>query len=92
MIISLGMTIYFTLDMIAWAGAFTMKGRRIGGALVLFIGVLIILFYAIYLSDPSGYAILTPISFFFKYFTIPYVTIEALLMIGGGILIIASGT
>jgi len=91
-ILDLNMTLYFTIDMIAWAGAFTMKGRRFGGVLVLLMGVILIIFCVLYTSDPSGYALLTPISLFSSLFTIPYVTIEALLMIGGGLIITASGT
>ena len=84
-------TIYYGLTVFAWIGSVAVRGKRIGGVLVLAVGVIIIIFYVLFTSDPIGYAVLAPFSLFSSVLTIPYVTIEALLMIGGGILIIASG-
>ena len=83
--------IYFAIDMFAWVGAIVVKGRRIGGFLVLLVGVIIIIFCGLFASDPIGYAVLAPLSLFPSLLPIPYVTLEALLMIGGGLIIMASG-
>ena len=84
-------TIYFAIDMFAWVGAIALKGKRIGGFLALAVGLVIIMFCVLYTSDPMGYLVLAPYSLFPSLIPIPYVTLEALLMIGGGLIIMASG-
>jgi len=87
----IGWIIYVVITIIAWVGGFGLKGKRIGGALALAAGFVIIIFYALFTLDPVAYAVFAPFSLFAPFLTIPYVTIEALLMIIGGLLIIASG-
>lgn len=84
-------TIYFAITMIAWIGGIALKGRRMGGVVILAIGLIIIMFCVLNTSDPLGYAVLAPFSLFPSLIPTPYITLEALLMIGGGLIIIASG-
>ena len=87
----IGWIIYFVICLIAWVGSLGLKGKRIGGVLALVAGLVIILFYALFTLDPTTYALFAPFSLFNLIMIIPYVTLEALLMVIGGIIIIASG-
>jgi len=93
LILDIGWIIYFVICLMGWIGSLGLKGKRIGGALALAAGVVIIIFYALITLDPVAYAVLAPFSLFAAItgYWIPYVTIEALLMIIGGLIIIASG-
>ena len=91
LLLDIGEIIYLVICLIAWVGSLGMKGKRIGGALALAAGLVIIIFYALFTLNPVTFMVLAPFSLFNLLFIIPFVTIEALLMIIGGLLIIASG-
>ena len=88
--------LYLVIVVVAWAGSFQglpPRYKRFGGALALVAGLVIILFYVLITLDPVTFLVLAPYSLFAAIFGwIPYVTIESLLMVIGGILILAGGS
>jgi len=54
-----------SICIVAWAGStIGMNGKRFGGALTLGVGLILIIFYILFLSDPISFQILAPFSFF----------------------------
>jgi len=87
--------LYLVIVVVAWAGSFQglpPRYKRFGGTLALMAGLLIILFYVLFTLDSVTFLMLAPYSLFAAIigYWIPYVTIESLLMIIGGIIILAS--
>ncbi|MFX1294886.1 MAG: zinc ribbon domain-containing protein [Promethearchaeota archaeon] len=82
--------LYIIICLVAWAGATNgLKGKKYGGALSLVAGLISIVFYVLFILDPITFLVLAPYSLFAAIFDywIPYITIESLLMIIGGIII-----
>lgn len=81
--------IHLLIALLTLLGLILMAKKGSGKGLILFSGVLLLLFGILYYLDPIEFQFLAPYSFFMLYlnFEIPYITIETLLMLIGGILI-----
>ena len=84
--------IYLILAIVGLLGSVMGIGnKRIGGSLALVAGVVIIICALLYTWDIVTFTFLEPYSYLAFNHPIPYVTIEALFIVFGGIIMVAGG-